>query len=139
MDTLTTIARTDALKQFIRFLLSGGAAAAANFGSRFAFSHFLPYVPSVILAFFVGLLTGFVLMRVFVFVDAGKLSSRQVGYYVGINILGLGMTVAVSVIGSHLMALVVPDSKIDEAVGHLFGVCAPVLVSFYGHKYLTFR
>ena len=139
MNRITTITRLDALKQFVRFLLSGGAAALANFGSRFVFSKFFPYVPSVTLAFFVGLLTGFILMRLFVFVDAGKLSPRQIGYYIVVNILALGITVIVSLTVVRMMALVIPDLKIAEAVGHFFGVCAPVLVSFYAHKNLTFR
>jgi putative flippase GtrA len=139
MKQLPRASRFGALGQFVRFLLSGGAAALVNYGSRFVFSEFLPYVPSIALAFLAGLATGFALMRAFVFVDAGKLSSRQVALYVIVNLVGLLVTVGVSVLVAKVAARAIDDIKIDEAIGHLFGVCAPVLVSYFAHKHFTFR
>ena len=46
------------LGRFGKFLLAGGVAAAANYGSRFLFSVWLPFAAAVTLAFFVGLVTG---------------------------------------------------------------------------------
>jgi len=127
------------INQFSKFILAGGSAAAANFLSRFLFSQFLPYVPSITLAFFVGLIWGFVMMRVFVFSGGSATPSRQASVYLLVNIAGLAVTVAVSVMVARIASFVVPDAKLDEAIGHLIGVASPVLLSFYAHKKLTFR
>ena len=49
--------------QFIRFLAAGGTAALANFGSRFLISEFLAFEYAVVLVFFIGLGTGYLLSR----------------------------------------------------------------------------
>jgi putative flippase GtrA len=125
--------------QFTRFLLSGGVAAAANFLSRFLFSLFMPYVPAIVLAFFVGLATGFLLMKTFVFSTGVAPPAQQASYFVLVNVVGLIITVVVSVGISKLVSLFVPDTALSEAIGHFVGIAAPVLLSFYAHKNLTFR
>jgi putative flippase GtrA len=127
------------VSQFSRFVLAGGLAAAANYSSRFLFSMFLPYLPSITLAFIVGLITGFLMMRTFVFLNGTAAPARQAGYYIIVNLVGLVLTLAVSFAVARLMANIVPDRKLDEAIGHLFGVVSPVVLSFYAHKKLTFR
>jgi putative flippase GtrA len=139
MSLTTSMKKDNRLAQFVRFIVSGGAAALANFGSRFLFGIFLPYLASIILAFFVGLLVGFFLMRSFVFSQSRRTSSKQAYYFVLVNLIGLVVTVAVSLVVARFAGWFVADTKIDEAIGHLTGVCAPVLLSFYAHKYVTFR
>ncbi|EDZ99588.1 GtrA-like protein [Burkholderia sp. H160] len=125
--------------QFLRFLAAGGAAAMANFLSRFFFSRFMSYVPAITLAFLVGLLTGFVLMRAFVFLGPKGTPARQLSYFVAVNVAGLLLTIVVSVTMARAAALVLPDTQLDEGLGHLIGVASPVLLSFYAHKHFTFR
>jgi putative flippase GtrA len=127
------------INQFSKFILVGGLAAAANFLSRFLFNQFVPYVPSIVLAFFVGLITGFVMMRAFVFSGRSNAPTRQASYYLLVNLVGLVLTVVVSVAVAKLAALIFRDTAFDEAAGHLVGVASPVLLSFYAHKKLTFR
>ena len=50
------------MKRFVAYLLAGGTAAALNWSSRFLFSIWLSYAASIVCAFFVGLVCGFVLM-----------------------------------------------------------------------------
>jgi len=52
---------------FVRYLVAGGVAAAANFGSRFVFSLWWPFEVAVTAAFLVGLVSGFFLMRGYAF------------------------------------------------------------------------
>lgn len=128
-----------ATSQFARFLLTGGIAAVANVASRFGFSHFMPYVPAIVLAFIVGLTTAFLLMRAFVFSTGVAPPVQQASYFVLVNLVGLVITVVVSVTVAKLASFVLLDTRASEAIGHMVGVIAPVLLSFYAHKHLTFK
>lgn len=125
--------------QFLRYLAAGGVAAAANYFSRFAFSVWFSFETAVVLAFFVGLTTGFVLMRQFVFGGAGKPVAPQAAKYVMVNLIALLLTVGVS---SLLARWLLPALGVDrqvEAIAHAFGVAVPVLTSYFGHRVATFR
>lgn len=125
--------------QFLYFLLSGGLAALLNWGSRFLFSIFLPFEVAVVCAFVVGLITGFVLMRVFVFHGTGKPVAPQIGIYILVNAFALIQTLAISILLSQMIFMWIQDIRFSEGLGHLAGVLIPVVTSYYCHKYLTFR
>ena len=128
-----------ATKQFALFLVSGGLAAALNWGSRFLFSGLFRFEAAVVLAFLVGLLSGFILMRLFVFNGAGKPIAPQVGKYIAINLFALLQTLVISLV---LARWVLPSFGIvvhAEALAHLVGVLVPVVTSYFGHKLFTFR
>lgn len=122
-----------------KFLLAGGIAAGMNFFSRFLFSWFMPYIAAITAAFIVGLVAGFFLMKLFVFSTGSQSVSTQAWYFLFINLAGLALTILVSIIMERIAHLVLPDPRSDEAIGHLFGVASPVLLSFFAHKRLTFR
>lgn len=125
--------------QFLRYLAAGGIAAAANYFSRFAFSVWFAFETAVVLAFFVGLTTGFILMRQFVFGGAGKPITPQAVKYAMVNLIALVLTVGVS---SLLARWLLPALGVDrhvEAIAHAFGVAVPVLTSYVGHRVATFR
>lgn len=127
------------MREFVSFLFAGGLAALLNWGSRFLFSIWLDFELAVVLAFFVGLATGFILMRCFVFERRSRALMPQVSKYVLINALALVQTFAVSV---GLVRWVFPAIGFfagAEGVAHLAGVLVPVVTSYFGHKYLTFR
>lgn len=126
-------------KQFIYFLLSGGAAAGLNWGSRFLFSEIFSFEVAVVLAFFVGLLSGFVLMRVFVFDGVNKPVAPQMGKYVAVNMFALLQTLLISLFLARWLLLSVGISDYAEALGHLVGVLVPVVTSYFFHKFYTFR
>ena len=126
-------------RQFLRFLASGGIAAAMNWGSRFAFSIWLPFEAAVVLAFGVGLLTGFVLMRAFVFAGAGRPVLPQASRYVLVNAAALLQTLVVSVVLARWALPAVGIEQHAEALGHLAGVLVPVVTSYFAHRAYTFR
>ncbi len=41
-------------RRFVKFLFAGGIAAVANFGSRIGLSHWIAYVPAIIVAYVIG-------------------------------------------------------------------------------------
>jgi putative flippase GtrA len=125
--------------QFLRFLLAGGTAAAANWGSRFLFSLAMPYEAAVVCAFMVGLVTGFAIMRLWVFQQSQTTLVRQTISYLIVNLLALAQTVVIS---SSLARWLLPSMGIVDsapAVAHLIGVLVPVGTSYLGHKFATFK
>ena len=125
--------------EFLRFLIAGGIAAGANFGSRFIFSMFLDYGFAVFFAYLVGMLLAFLLMRGHVFdAQCGPLAP-QVGKFVGVNLVAMLLTLVISM---ALARWLLPSFGIvehAEALAHLVGVLVPVVTSYFGHKFLTFR
>ena len=127
------------MKQFVLFLLCGGIAASLNWGSRFLFSMFFGFKVAVALAYVVGMLTAFILMKSFVFQVQQKPLASQVSKFLAVNILALLQTLGVSVLlAEHAFpALGVVENA--EAAAHLIGVLVPVVTSYFGHKFLTFK
>ena len=125
--------------QFVRFLFAGGIAAGANYGSRFLFSRWVGYEQAIVLAYLVGMFVAFTLMRGHVFEAKGKALAPQVSKFVAVNVLAALQTLIISVV---LARWVFPDMGVvenAEALAHLVGVLVPVVTSYFGHKFLTFR
>ena len=126
-------------RQIARFLAAGGIAAAANWGSRIAFSHWMPFEAAVVAAYLVGMAIAFVLMRAFVFAAGERPVAVQAGRFALVNVAALAQTFLVSVLLARwiLPALGVDDHA--EAIAHLVGVAVPVATSFVGHRAYSFR
>lgn len=125
--------------QFFRFLLAGAVAACANYGSRFVFSLWTSYELAIVLAYLVGMTVAFILMRGQVFYAKRKALWPQVTRFIAVNILAVLQTLVISIV---LARRVFPDLGIieqAEALAHLAGVSVPVVSSYFGHRYLTFR
>jgi len=126
-------------KEFLKFLIAGGIAACANFGSRFIFSMFLDYAYAVFFAYLVGMLVAFVLMRDHVFNASNGALALQVSKFIGVNILAVAQTLAISLLLAPVLVQLVGNIDNAEALAHLVGVLVPVVTSYFGHKFLTFR
>ena len=127
------------MREFVKFLLCGGLAAGLNWASRFLFSIWMPFEYAVVAAFFVGLISGFWMMRLYVFQGKEKPVIPQAFKHAFINMLALVQTLIISVVLARwvLPAWGVVDHA--EALAHLAGVLMPVVTSYFGHKLLTFR
>jgi putative flippase GtrA len=125
--------------EFMRFLLCGGVAAAANWCSRILFSLWLDYSVAIVLAFVTGLLTAYLLFRDYVFAPASGSGTRSFSLFLGINLLALLLTWGTSVgLAFHLLPAM-GWTFYPLEVAHGCGIIAPVLASYFGHKYVTFR
>ncbi len=125
--------------QFVRFLVAGGIAAAANFGSRFVFSHWLSYGVSIVLAYLVGMTVAFVLMRRHVFTANSGPLWPQMFKFAGVNLLAVLQTLLISMLLAHWLLPGWGVVTHSEAIAHLVGVLVPVVTSYFGHKLLTFN
>lgn len=127
------------LMQFVRFLLSGGVAAALNYGSRFLFSMAMPFEFAVICAWFVGATSGFLLFRFLVFPYASKPIHDQIVAFVAVSAFGGVLTWVISLgLANYVLPALNYPGPI-EATAHAIGIAIPIVTSFFGHKWLSFR
>jgi putative flippase GtrA len=125
--------------QFMKFLVAGGLAAAVNVGSRILLSHWLPYVPAILLAFCLGLVTAFALNKLFVFNQASNRLHQQVFWFVAINLAAVLQTLAISLLVARWLLPALHVDFYNDTIGHALGVAVPVITSYIGHKRLSFR
>jgi putative flippase GtrA len=125
-------------RQLILFLVAGGFAALANFGSRIALSHVMPYVPAILAAYLIGITTAFLLNRAFVFTGAANPVVQQAWRFAVVNAAALVQTVLISLLFARLLLPALGIEAHAETIAHGFGVIIPVFTSYLGHKHYSF-
>lgn len=126
-------------RQFLVFLLTGGFAAAVNFGSRILYNRAMPFSSAVILAYITGMITAFVLAKLFVFKDSRQATHRAAGWFILVNLVAVAQTWAISML---LVKWVLPAMGVTaytREIAHGIGVVVPVFTSYLGHKHFSFR
>jgi putative flippase GtrA len=125
--------------QALRYLLFGAMAAGLNWGSRFGWSLVLPFPLAIVTAYATGMVFAFVTFRCFVFNGSGAGVGGQVRNFLIVNALGIAQTwiLAMAMVDFVLPAIGWTFQR--EAVGHAVSIAAPVVTSWFGHRYFTFR
>jgi putative flippase GtrA len=124
--------------EFGRFLFAGGIAALANFFSRIFYSEFLSFSSAIVVAYVTGMVTAYVLNRLFVFEKGQHSTGKELAYFTLVNLFAVLQTWAVSMLLYRYFLEGIVDLYAKE-LAHFIGVVVPVFTSFIGHKYLTFR
>jgi putative flippase GtrA len=83
-------------RQFLAFLITGGLAAAVNFGSRILYNQWVEFSSAVILAYLTGMITAFLLARTFVFTDGSQSVKRSATFFVLVNAVAVLQTWRIS-------------------------------------------
>lgn len=133
------IASSFASRQFLVFLLTGGFAAAVNFGSRILYNRAMPFSWAVVCAYLTGMVTAFVLSKLFVFRASTQAAHRAAGWFVLVNVVAVAQTWAISML---LVKWVLPALGVTayaREIAHGIGVVVPVFSSYLGHKHFSFR
>jgi putative flippase GtrA len=138
LPSTRTAGRAEA-RRFGLFVITGGIAAAANYGSRFGFSLWFSYPVAIVCAYLVGMAVAFVLMRQYVFEGGGKALGPQVVKFGLVNLLAVLQTLVVSLVLARWLLPWAGVSQHVEAIAHAVGVAVPVITSYFGHKKATFR
>ena len=126
-------------KEFLGFLITGGIAATVNFLSRIYFNQFYSFSVSVVFAYLLGMLTAFILARVFVFNKSSQSIGRSVVIFSLVNVLALTQTWLISM---GLNYYVLPRLGVERFVPEIssaIGIIFPVFTSYLGHKYWSFK
>lgn len=126
--------------RFLRFLAAGGTSAVLNLGSRALFGQVVSYELSVALAYVVGVVSAFALMRLFVFETAAEGAAHaQFMRFVLVNIFGFVVVWVVSVGLARGVFPAVGFRWHAETVAHLLGIACLALTSYQGHRLFSFR
>lgn len=124
---------------FVRFLMTGGIAAIVNIGSRYIFNCFVPFGWSVVLAYLVGMLTAYILVRLFVFSPTERGIASELWRFVLVNLVALVIVWATTMIMAFIIFPAIHFMWHAEDVAHFVGVLSPAVPSFVGHKYFSFK
>ena len=125
--------------RFIRFLLTGGCAALVNLGSRYVLNLFMSFEAAVAVAYLFGMVTAYLLAKIFVFDKSGLAVATEFRRFAIVNLLSLAIVWVVSV---GLAVYVFPAVGFRwhaEDVAHFIGVLSPSVVAYFAHKNYTFR
>jgi putative flippase GtrA len=117
----------------------GGFSALVNFLSRIALSQFMSFRLAVVYAYLVGMLTAYVLSRLFVFERSGRHPASELFWFSVVNVFAI---IQVWVISVGLAEYAFPRLQVQfypEAIAHLIGLGVPVITSYFGHKYFSFK
>ncbi|WP_322042777.1 GtrA family protein [Paraburkholderia sp. J67] len=126
-------------KKFLMFLLTGGFAAAVNWGSRILYNHWMPYSAAIVVAYITGMVTAFVLAKMFVFTDSKQSTHRSAFFFTLVNLVAIAQTWAVSVGLAYYLFPRIGMNWHDRDIAHLVGVIVPVFSSYIGHKKFSFH
>ncbi len=126
-------------RQFVIFLVTGGLAAAVNFGSRIVYNQWVNFPIAVVLAYLTGMVTAFVLARYFVFTESELSIQRSALWFVVVNIVAVIQTWLISMLLAYYLLPRMGLTRFIPEIAHAVGVVVPVFTSYLGHKRLSFR
>ena len=126
-------------KQFVLFLLTGGFAAAVNFGCSIIYNHWLSFSWAVIFAYLTGMLTAYTLAKMFVFKASTQSTRNSVLYFVLVNMVAIVQTWLISMGLAYYLLPLMHIENFKNEIAHGIGVMIPVFTSYIGHKYLSFK
>jgi putative flippase GtrA len=125
-------------KQFLTFLVTGGLAAVVNFGSRMVLSQWLTLSMAVLLAYLAGMVTAFVLARVFVFRGSRQSVHLSAVFFVLVNLVAVLQTWGITLLLAYwILPWLGVRAHINE-IAHAIGIVVPVFTSYIGHKRWSF-
>lgn len=126
-------------RQFLVFLLTGGIAAAVNFGSRILYNQWMGFSAAIVLAYITGMVTAFVLARLFVFRYSQRALHHSALYFVLVNGVAVLQTWAISLLLADWLLPALGVHQYVHELAHAAGVVVPVFTSYLGHKHLSFK
>lgn len=124
--------------EFIKFLCCNGFAAVVNFCSRIVINHFTTYITAVVIAYCCGMVTAFVLNKIFVFRGSKHNTGRQFTGFVIVNLFAVAQTVLFSMLFHSYIFPKIGFAFYPDEAAHFIGISIPIFTSFLGHKHFSF-
>ncbi len=126
-------------RQFLIFLATGATAAAVNFGSRIVYNQWLDFSSAVVLAYITGMVTAFILAKIFVFKDSAQAMHRSAIFFILVNLFAVAQTWAISMLLAYYLLPAMGIETFAPEIAHAAGVAVPVFTSYIGHKRWSFK
>jgi putative flippase GtrA len=126
-------------RQFLVFLLTGGFAAAVNFGSRILYNQWVSFSTAMVLAYITGMITAFVVAKLFVFKETKQDVMRSAMWFILVNLLAVAQTLAISMALAYYVLPVLHVEQFRHEIAHAVGIMIPVFTSYLGHKHFSFK
>jgi putative flippase GtrA len=126
-------------RQFFGFLITGGIAATVNFLSRIFYNQYVSFSSSVIFAYLTGMVTAFILARIFVFKDSTQSIKRSAILFSLVNVLAIAQTWLISMgLNFYILPALGFENYVAE-IASAVGIAFPVFTSYLGHKRWSFK
>lgn len=135
----SVLKRTFVSRSFLLFLLTGGFAALVNWCSRIIYNFWVPYSAAIVIAYITGMITAFVLAKLFVFTQSRQSTGRSVFFFTLVNLVAAAQTWAVSIGLAYYLFPQIGMTWHARDFAHAIGVAVPVFTSYVGHKRWSFR
>jgi len=126
-------------KQFFVFVLTGGIAAIVNFSSRIIYNLWFDFSVAIILAYISGMITAFLLVKIFVFKTSVQKLHHSVFFFTLVNLIAVLQTWAISIGLAYYVLPAMGVTAFTKEIAHACGVVVPVFTSYLGHKHWSFR
>jgi energy-coupling factor transport system substrate-specific component len=127
-------------REVLRFLVAGTAAAGINWAAGMALARAMPFEAAIVLAYLIGMASGFTLNKLFVFPPTDRPLLAQVQGFAAVN---LGGIVLVWVVAVALRRWIMPDMLFGLVPGgpiaHGLAIGVSCVTSYVGHRRVTFR
>ena len=125
-------------KELLLFILTGGLSAIINLASRIIISNFLRFEISVLISYFIGMITAYFLAKKYVFLNVKKSYKKSFPIFALVNLVAVLQTFFISKYIRIWLITIFNNLMMIDFVSHLCGVIFPIFSSFFGHKYITF-
>ena len=126
-------------RQFILFIITGGASAIINIFSRIILSNFFRFEIAILISYGIGMIIAFILAKRFVFLNSNKSIKKSFPAFALVNLISVLQTFFVSILIKSCLLILFKNLSIIELISHTCGLGILVFTSFYGHKYITFK
>jgi len=123
---------------FLKFVVAAGLSVPVNLGSRILFSRAMPFEAAIVLSHVCGMLTAYLLTKLFVFERSGRKATSELSRFALVNLASVAQTwiVAVGLVRFVFPALGVVRGA--ELLAHGTGLAFAAFTSFYGHRHFSF-
>lgn len=134
MSYISKFLQKEDMKLFVGYVLFAGFATLVDLGLLYSLSEFFHiwYLYSAVFAYFMGMVTNYLLNKYFNFKNKNKQIFMQFGLFGIVALVGLG-------INQLVLYSLVEFAKLWYISAKIIAIFVGLVWSFYGHKKLTFN
>ncbi len=125
-------------KRIVLFLLVGGSAAFINWVARIILSLWLQYELSVLLAYIIGMIVGYLGYRFLVYQASNSSTQTEIMRFIAVNVFSGVIVVGVA---SLLVRLILPflgQNMFVAETGHAIAIALGAFINYHAHAHITF-